>query len=220
MKRFISILICCAATGFLFSGCSGKGINDASPQELYDEAQKDIDSSQYLLALEKLRMLKNKFPYSNLAAEAQLKIADVYFLQDSFIEAAAAYEIFNDLHPKHEKTVYALFKIGDSYYNDVPGNIARDLTSATKAEAAFNNFLKKFPAEEKSDEIRNKRTDVRNFLAKKELYIGDFYYREDQYLSAQKRYVKILNLYPDSKFIEEAKKKLKKIESLLEKEKS
>ena len=60
-----------------------------------------------------MKTIKNKFPYSNYATEAQLKIADVYYMQESYGEAAVAYEAFRDLHPKHEKVPYAMFRIGE-----------------------------------------------------------------------------------------------------------
>ena len=62
--------------------------------------------------IDKLKIIKNKYPYSKYALDASLRLADVYFLQESYTEAALAYESFRDLHPKHEKVPYAMFRIG------------------------------------------------------------------------------------------------------------
>ena len=77
-------------------------MNEGDPTSIFKAAGEDIESDRFQLALDKLRMVKNRFPYSKFSVLAQLKIADVYFLQESFTEAAAAYETFGDLYPKHE----------------------------------------------------------------------------------------------------------------------
>src|SRR6478735_2734813 len=124
-----------------FSRCAGKTVDENDPGELYKEAEEEISSDHYQLAIDKLRSVKNRFPYSKYATDAQLRIADVYYLQELYAEAALSYESFRDLHPKHEKTPYAMFRIGKSYFSDIPANIARDLTPAYRAQDAFKEYL-------------------------------------------------------------------------------
>src|SRR5688572_1079635 len=99
------------------TACSGQKIDENNPQDLYKDAEEDIQDKRFAMALDKLKSLKNKFPYSHLATQAKLRIADVYFDEESYIEAAGAYESFRDMHPKHEKADYVLFRIGESYFN-------------------------------------------------------------------------------------------------------
>ena len=193
-------------------GCSGKSVEDGDPAELYKEAEEDISSDHYQLAVDKLKIIKNKYPYSKFALDASLRLADVYFLQESFTEAALAYESFRDLHPKHEKVAYAMFRIGLSYYNDLPSTVARDLTDANKAQDAFNEFLRRFPADPNAAEAKKDLTDSRKQLAEKELYIGNFYYKRHFFDSAKSRYEKLLQLYPETTPAGEAKEKLARIE--------
>ncbi len=196
-----------------FAGCSGAKIDPNDPAALYKEAEEEIQSEHYLVALEKLRNVRNKFPYSKYAVEAQLRIADVYYFQELFPEAAASYESFRDLHPTHEKASYATYRIAKSYFNDTPSNIARDLVSAQKAVEAYQNFIKRYPAAAESPEAKDDVLKLKELLAKKELYIANFYYKRDYYDSAKPRYKKILDLYPDTSTAEEAKEKLARIES-------
>src|SRR6476619_147606 len=119
-KTFIFLAVMNAASSL--PGCSGKAIDENDPAALYKDAEDDIKNDHYQIAIDKLRSIRNKFPYSKYAVDAQLRLADVYFLQEDFAEAAAAYETFRDLHPKHEKTSYAMFRIGKSYYKDSPTN--------------------------------------------------------------------------------------------------
>lgn len=200
--------------GQMLGGCAGGDINESNPDEVMKLAEKDIENDRYQLAVDKLRLVKNKFPYSNLAKEAQLRLADVYFIQESFGEAAIAYEAFKDLYPKHDKVPYAMFRIAKSHYNDVPSNIARDLSAATKALDAYTEFLRRFPTVPESAEAQKDLADCRRILSEKELYIGNFYFKRDIYGSARSRFEKLIALYPGTEASKEAQEKLGRIPSL------
>jgi outer membrane protein assembly factor BamD len=206
------------AMGLVGSGCSGREVDENDPASLYSDAEEEISNDHYQIALDKLRIVKNKFPYSKFSIDAQLKIADVYFLQESWAEAAIAYETFRDLHPKHERVAYAMFRIGKSHFNDIPSPTARDLTPGQKAIDAYSEYLRRFPADPNVAEAKSDLDGIRKVMAEKELYIGNFYYRRDFYESARPRFEKILALYPDSEAAKEAKEKLTYIATLPKKE--
>jgi outer membrane protein assembly factor BamD len=212
MKKF-AIKITTFLVLFTLWNCSSAPIDESDPAALYKEAESDIESEHYQVAIDKLRAIKNKFPYSNYAVDAQLRIADVYFLQDSFIESAASYESFRDLHPKHPKTGYAMYKIAKSYFNDKPGNIARDMTSAKRALDAYRDFLKRFPTNKEAEEGAKDIVEIRNLLAEKELYIAEFYFKRDFFISAKPRFQKIMDLYPETDSAKIAQGKLARLES-------
>lgn len=192
--------------------CSTTQVDENDPLSLLKDAEEEIASDHYQIAIDKLKVIKNKFPYSKQAVTAHLRIADVYFLQESFGEAGAVYESFRDLHPKHEKTAYAMFRIGKSNYNDIPSPVARDLTPAYKAIEAYGDFLRRFPTATEAPEAKSDIAAARKILSEKELYIGDFYFKGKNYDSAKPRYKKILDLYSDTQAAEAAKKKLSEIE--------
>jgi outer membrane protein assembly factor BamD len=211
-RGIAAALILTLGSSYWFSGCSSAPVGDNEPERLYKDAEDDIQSDHFQLAVEKLKTIRNKFPYSSFATEAQLKIADVYFLQESYAEAALAYEAFRDLHPKHPKVPYAMFKTAKSYFNDAPGTVARDLTTVQKALDAYNDFLKKFPEAPEAKEAKQDVVEARRLLSEKELYVGNFYFKRDFYDSAKPRYKKILDLYPETAAAKEAKEKILKIE--------
>jgi outer membrane protein assembly factor BamD len=192
-------------------GCAQKEVDENDPAALFADAEEEIKSDHYQVAIDKLRAVRNKFPYSKYSVEAQLKIADVYYLQESYPEAAMNYETFRDLHPKHEKVPYAMFRVGKSYFSDIPTPIARDLTSATKALEAYNDFLRRFPDNALAGEARTDANQIRNLLAEKELYVANFYYKRNSPDAARARFQKILDLYSDTASASEAKEKLAKI---------
>lgn len=195
-------------TVILASGCSTSDYNENDPKSVFEDAQSDIESSRYEIAMDKLRMLKNKFPYSKYSVQAKLRIADVYFLQEQYAEAAGSYEAFRELHPRHEKVPYAMFRTGESLFLDSPENIARDLTSASKALKAYRAYLGRFSDHPLSTQARNRIQEIRERLAAKELYIGNFYHREDKYYAARKRFNRVIGKYHDTESAPEARKKL------------
>lgn len=194
------------------SGCGGKPVNENDPASLYADAEEDIKTDHYAIAIEKLRTVKNKFPYSRYATDAQLKIADIYFMQESYAEAALAYETFRDLHPKHEKTPYAMYRVAKSHYMDAPENVARDMTPAQKALDAYQAFLRTYPAATETEEAKKDVAEVRRRLAAKELYIANFYWREEQYKAAKARYLRVVDTFGDTQPAQDAKERLFRIE--------
>lgn len=196
---------------FAASGCSGKTVNENDPASVLEDAESDIQADHYSVALEKLRMIKTKFPYSSVAVTATLRIADVYFVQESYAEAAAAYELFRDLYPKHEKSAYASFKIAQSYFKETPTQVARDLSSGYRAREAFESFLKRYPGDENADQARTDLKELLNLLASKELYVGRFYQKIKYYYSARPRFQKAISLYPGTPAAQEAAERLKSI---------
>jgi outer membrane protein assembly factor BamD len=210
----VPMLLTLTATGasLNLTGCAGEAVNENNPASLMRDAEDDISSDHYQVAIEKLRAIKNKFPYSSYAIDAQIRIADVYFMQDSFEDAAAAYESFRDLHPSHPKTEYAMFRIGISYFKDMPGTVARDMASAQKSLEAYEEFLKKYPNSAQAPEARADVSKIRDQLAQKQMYIGDFYLHHKAYPAARHRYEQVLALYPETATAKKAEKKLKEIE--------
>ena len=174
-----------------FIGCSGKDVDQNNPQAMLDDAEEDVRDKRYQMALEKLKTIKNKFPYSALSTTAALRVADVQDLDESYVEAAAAYEVFRDLHPKHEKADYVIFRIGESYFNQLPSTIDRDLTPASKAIASYSELQQVWPTSAFGSQAKEHQTECSELLSQKEKYIADFYYKREMYDSASKRYEKI-----------------------------
>lgn len=211
LHRWIALGLVLAAA----SSCSESKIDSQNPEEIYKEAATDLENDRHESALEKFKVVKNKFPYSSYAKLAQLRIGDVYFAQDNFTEAAAAFATFQDLYPKHEKLPYAMFMIGESHFKDIPGTIARDLSGAQKALDAFKSFTDKFPNDPQSKTARERVAEVRATLAEKELYIGNFYYRRGEYETALSRYEKVASQFGDTPAAADAKERIDRVKTYL-----
>jgi outer membrane protein assembly factor BamD len=216
-RRFLHVAIVFSLTWAGLSGCAGKAVDPSDPAQLYQDAEDEIKSDHYQMAIDKLRVIKNKFPYSKYSVDAQLRIADVLFLQESYAEAASAYETFRDLHPRHEKVAYAMFRAGKSYFLDIPDPLSRDLAPAQRSLDAYNELLQRFPAGEHIEEAKKDVAECRRTLAGKEIYIGDFYYKRDHLASAKPRYEKVVALFPETEAATKARERIAKIDAELAK---
>lgn len=187
----------------LLAACSSKKPEGKTPAEsLYKEAQELISEKRYLLATEKLNEIKNQYPYSFYATHSELLQADVLFLQENYIEAAAAYLLFRDFHPKHEKIVYVVFKIAESYYKQLPSTFDRDLSPGLEAIKYYIEIIEKYPTSEYFEESKTKLTKTQDMLNQKERYIADFYFRTKNYDAAVYRYKKIIDEIKDDSLVQ------------------
>jgi outer membrane protein assembly factor BamD len=200
---FSSFILSCVFLAAL-TGCASTTANPDDPEALYKEAEEALQDEHYLVALERYRDVKNRFPYSSRAVDSELRIADAYFAQESYLEAEAAYEIFRELHPTHPRSDYVQFRIGLSYFNQIPDHSGRDLSAAYRAIDAFNIVLDKYKSSSLQAEAKQRIAEARAKLAHYQNYVADFYYQRRHYLSASYRYAGLLQDYSDLGYDEEA----------------
>lgn len=198
-----SLLLSCAVAPLL-SGCATASANPEDPEGLYKEAEEALKDEHYLIAMERFRDVKNRFPYSSRAVDSELRIADTYFAQESYLEAESAYEIFRELHPTHPKGDYVQFQIGMSYFNQIPSHSGRDLSAAYRAIDAFTVLIDKYKSSPLAADAKQRIAQARAKLAEYQHYVADFYYLRWHYLSASYRYAALLQEYPGMGYDEEA----------------
>ena len=197
-KRLIQILM--AVLCFYFVACSSSDKNSETPEGIFSIAQEYENDDRFDEAIRRYQEVKNKFPYSHWATKAEIAIADVHYKDEAYPEAQVSYQTFKELHPKHPQIDYVSFRIGLSFYNQLPESNDRDLTLAFDAITAFDEVIKNYSGSEFAKESREKRTECLKKLAAKEDYIANFYFVREKYLAAFKRYEKLITLYPGQGF--------------------
>jgi len=184
------------------SSCSSiekiQGVDRAETYFLRGDAY--LKAGMYDEALEKFSLVKNKFPYSKYATEAELKIADTYYQKEDLLEAQKLYGLYSEFHPQDPKRDYAIFQSGMCYYSLLPSAIDRDLGYAKNALADFKSMMELYPGSIYFKDALNKYTDTKTRLAEKEIYIGNFYKKRGAYEAAVERYKTVINDYPDLGF--------------------
>jgi len=203
ISRFFGGFASLLALVFL-TQCTHTEVNKETPDALFAEAEEAFTDERFLIAIEKYRDIKNRYPYSARATDSELRIADAYFEQENYLEAESAYEIFKELHPTHAKIDYVQFRIAMSYFNEIPSNSARDLSAAHKAIEEFEELASQFPSSSYAGKAPEYIQESRKRLAEHESYVADFYFRRRHFLSASYRYSALLQEYPNLGYDEEA----------------
>lgn len=195
MKNIIraAVVICLSAA--LFQGCATPQLVKP-PEEMYRDGENDFRKGRYEDAITQWKKVKESYHSPELSARAEIGIADAYFLNDEYIEAAAEYENFRKLHPLHERAGYALYRQGLSYYKQI-NRIDTDQTPVKNALAIFESYVKLYPGGEFVAEVAEKIRDCRDKQLQYEIYVGKFYMKTDKYPAAIARFEEALKRFAD-----------------------
>lgn len=193
--RFIVVVV--LALGW--PGCAEKEFDPNDPKKSFVIAKEPFDDGYYDESLRRLGEFRARFPYSQFATEAELLIADAHFNLDHFGEAAVAYDTFVKLHPKHPKAVYALYRVGESYWEDSPDEPSREQEYTEKAIDQWKEVVEKFPSSEFAPKAKEMMTRGRRRLAASVQFVARFYCKRGIYHSCAYRYTELLDKFPDQK---------------------
>ena len=182
---------------FLFlSACSSTDDFDTSTAEgSFKLAEKFETDGRFEEALTQFNDTRTKFPYSKLASESTLRIAEIHFKRESYVESEAVYLNFKDLHPRHPQIARVTFRLGESVYKQLPETIDRDLSVANKAIFYFDEILNTYPNTEFAAESLKLKNEIISMLAEKEYYIAQFYFIRKKYDSALGRFEHLLEKF-------------------------
>ncbi|MBK8011602.1 MAG: outer membrane protein assembly factor BamD [Deltaproteobacteria bacterium] len=154
----------------------------ATAEENWKAGEAEFEDEEYLAAQRYYAFIRSKFPYSSYAVLAEVRIADCQAARGRFIEAIDSYQDFVRRHPSHKKTPYAMFKIGESYHAQIPGDwlllppsYEKDQGAVQQAEKTLGDYLKRFPNHEDAERARALLREVQGKLAAHERFVADFY---------------------------------------------
>ena len=187
--------------GLLLQGCaSAQKAPENEAELMFNKAQEFETDERYEEAIQRFTDVKNKFPYSRFATDAELHIADIQFRRENYIEAQGAYQIFKELHPRHPQIDFVTFRLALSYFNQLPTTVDRDLSVSAKAIQYLNEVINAYSTSSYASEAKQKKEAVIKMLAEKEMYIANFYFKHETYDSALVRYEKVITKYPEEGF--------------------
>ncbi|TAL15561.1 outer membrane protein assembly factor BamD [bacterium] len=203
MKSLIYTLALLFAVSLLW-GCAGAEKRDVPPAEaLFNQAKNAVEHENFEEADELIMTMREEYPFSPLAIEAELLSADVLYLRENFAESAASYRAFEENHPAHARVPYAIYKRGLSYYGQLETE-GRDQTPAKTMVELFTRLISAYPSSEYAADAGEKTKEGKELLAGHELYVARFYLRKEEYKAALGRVTNVLRDYHDSKAAGEA----------------
>jgi len=208
MVSYQSVLKILALVGLagLLAACGGRDTlryQEKPVTELYDDALGYLNGGQYRFAAVAFDEVERQHPYSSWARRAQLMSAYSYYQANKYEEAILAAERFISLHPGNKDAAYAYYLIGVCYYEQIT-DVRRDQKITELALNALAEVIRRYPRSEYAQDARLKVDLARDHLAGKEMEIGRYYQRIDQYFAAITRFKNVVDKYGTTSHVPEA----------------
>ena len=201
LTRWVPKLLAGICMLFLLNGCSlwnslFGGEEEFTPAELMSDGIEEFNDGNFEAAAEIFQKIKDRYPYSEFATQAELKMADAQYEKDLFDEAYDGYTEFEKLHPRNPGIPYVMFQKGMCNFKRA-GAIDRDQSYTLKAKEDFERLIKMHRNSPYAERARRKVRECYIKLAEHEVYVGDFYFKMQKYRAAMERYIYLIEHYPD-----------------------
>lgn len=204
MRRLAALallpLLACASSRVSMTGDVQYG---KSAEEDYKFGLDELQHQSYADAGKFLDHVKAKYPFSKYAALADLRLADIKYEQEKYIEAADAYDNFLKLHPTHEEADYAQFRAAEARFKDAPGDFflfppsyEKDRRQLVTAIGSLEQFLKDRSGSKYRDDAQKLVLLGKGRLADYEFYVGDFYWKRERWPGAAGRFERMVKQFP------------------------
>lgn len=178
-----------------------------SAEQLYYEARDQLESENYLTAIEYFENLESRYPFGKFAVQAQIDGAYAYYKYDEPDSAVASLDRFIKLHPRHESVDYAYYLKGVVNF-ERGGTILdllaeRDISTFDKTlmQTSFNDFsllLRRFPDSRYATDARQRMVFLKNELARADLRTAEYYASREAWVAVANRTQQILKDFGDT----------------------
>jgi outer membrane protein assembly factor BamD len=191
---------------FVLFACAEKAQLDLSgvPEgQIYQMAEKEYDSKNYVKAAELFRVVVDEYPFSATAAKAQIMEAYSYLLALRFVEAEVAIDEFLSLYPGNENTEWAYYLKALIYYDQILV-VKLDQEFSAKAKLAIEEYLNRYPEGKYRNDLILKLDLVHEHLAGKEMLVARYYQQRADLVAAISRYQDVYRQFSNTSHIQEA----------------
>lgn len=179
---------------------------------IYNLAQDNLDRGRYRFAAVAFDEVERQHPYSVWARRAQLMSAYSYYMAGEYDDSVLAAQRFLQLHPGNRSAPYAYYLIALCHYEQI-SDVGRDQEKTHEAERALTEVIRRFPDSEYARDASLKLALTHDHLAGKDMEVGRFYMKRQEYLAAVIRFRNVIERYQTTSHTPEALHRL--VESYL-----
>ena len=207
MHKFFLILII-----IVFFGCAKDKENKLIIQEqnletqmmgTYKEGLDFLDKDDGLSAAKKFNEAELLFPQSEWAPKSALMAAYSYYSYNYYGDSIYELEQFIKKYPKDERISYANFLLAMCYYQSIVDE-KKDLEPLLKARDKFIYVVENYPNTDFAMDAKFKLDLIKEILASKEVYLGNYYIQKGKWIAAINRFKIVINDYDTTIYVEEA----------------
>ncbi len=178
------------------ASCAFREVVNDNPQTLFQKAERAYQKKSFKRANELFQVVQNEFPDTEYAKLALLRNADIAYCRKELEDAARIYNDFINFNEDHPKAPYAFYQVGMTYYVTLQ-TIDLDLEALRQALETFKEALARYPDHPPyTAKIIQRINDCKRRFAKREFYVGFYYYKQNKFHSAIARFEYLLKTYP------------------------
>jgi outer membrane protein assembly factor BamD len=170
---------------------------------LYNSAKDRLDRGQYTTAAALFDEVERQHPYSIWARRAQLMSAFSYYLAKDHQKSIDSARRFLAIHPGNKDAPYAHYLVALNYYEQIE-DVTRDQSTTRNALDSLGELVRRYPSSRYAADARLKMDLVHDHLAGKEMEIGRFYQRRQQWLASVVRFRTVIDQYQTTTHTPEA----------------
>ena len=216
MKIYLRPLLACMIV-YTLIGCgspAGDDLSDIPAPELLATAQESISDSRYETALNYLREIEARFPYSVYAQQAMLETAYMYHKKDDPELTVSAADRFIHTYPTHNNVDYAYYLKGLANFSRHRNFISkltgsrdfsdRDQRTARASYDAFDELVTRFPNSIYASDSLVRMSALLKTMAKHDTNIAQYYLERGAYVAVVNRCKIVVEQYQDTPAVEDA----------------
>jgi len=197
----------------LLAACAGRDTGpeldpSVDAEALYDRAHSRLSGGNYPGALQLLRQLEARYPFTPQGQQAQLdQIYALYRMRDRRGTDEAARRYIRE-NPRSEHLDYAYYMQGMAWFDQQTSLTRRainldparlDISNAQRSFDAFRDLVERFPDSDYSDDARMRMVFLRNLMARHHWHVANYYLERGAYMAAVGRANKIIEeMQPNS----------------------
>ncbi len=170
---------------------------------LYNKAEATFQRKAYKQAIEDFEEVERQHPYSEWATRAQIMAAYSGYRGGQFDDAIAILDRFVKLHPTHSSTPYAYYLMALCYYTQI-SDVGRDQKMTELARDALKDVIARYPDTDYAQDARIKLDLTDDHLAGKDMEIGRYYQKHQDYPAAIRRFKYVVDNYQTTSHAPEA----------------
>lgn len=180
---YVSALMIC----ILLSCCSKhKKRDQMSAEELSQKAFVYLDKKKNDDAIVYLEELMGRFPDHANIGQYKMLLAELYFKTENYAAAQELYEHFNQFYPADNQAEYSKYKSLLAMFNQTLSTDC-DQTETESTLQLCREYLQNEHYKKYSAEVANIKKICENKLIDKEVYVFNFYLKQENYDAAHAR---------------------------------
>ncbi len=171
--------------------------------EAYNQGITELEKGDIIYAAKKFNEAEIIYPQSVWAPRASLMAAYAYFSQAYYEDAILELNRFIKKYNKNPNIGYAYYLLALCHYDQIIDE-TKDTQRIFKAEKNFKIVVKNYQNTEYAIDSAYKLDYIQEILASKEMYVARYYVQREKWIPAINRFKRVVEIYDNTIFIEEA----------------